>query len=187
VDEFLKSLHPIPTVLHLKIADILKRYDIKTVLDIGGIGRLGKLTDYDVTDANILNGIDGCNLPYEDNSFDASISISTLEHVEEPAKFLQECYKVAKKVSVHWFPYGDFAEKVEALKKKYGHWHPCHVHSLMTVAIQEMEFKLEPFMNCEEHLLLCMTLTPSLKNKEVYNYVIHNGDKVYGAILIGEK
>lgn len=194
MSEYLKSLHPVTAVLQLKIADILSRYDtyIKTVLDVGGIdNKLDKLTDYEVRDANITCGIDGCNnLPFKDNSFDATVSIATLEHVKEPVKFLEECYRVAKKVTVHWFPFGDFARGAEFLKKKHGHWHPCHIPTWQEIDAMKPAFKrgeTEYFTNCGEHLLLCMTLTPALKVPEVFEYVLENYSLHYGIILIGEK
>lgn len=193
MNDFLKSLHPVTAVLQLKIADILSRYDIKTVLDVGGIGKLGRLTDYHVADANIANDyrvVDGCDMNFIDNSFDATVSIATLEHVKEPIKFLEECYRVAKKVTVHWFPGGVYAEEVERFKKKYGHWHPCHVPTWQEIDRMRVVFKqdeLEYFTDCGEHLLLCMTLTPTLKAPEVYDYVIEHHNLRYGMILIGEK
>jgi len=182
VDEkYLQMLHPVTVVLHWKVLSILKQYDIKTVLDVGGVGKLEELSDYLVRDANIEHGYDGCDLPFEDNSFDAVVSIATLEHVGDQEQFLQECNRVAKKVEVHWFPCGIYAYKVEELKKKHGHRHPCKVPYLPKGEIKRS------FINCGEHLLLCMTLTPSLKVPEVYKYVINNGHMPYGAILIREK
>jgi len=185
--EYLKSLHPVTAVLHWKIMDILKGYDIKTVLDVGGIGKLDKLTQYHITNANIEFGVDGCALPFEDNSFDATVSVATLEHVIDPLVFLQESYRVAKKVSVHWFPCGCYAEKVEKLKKKYGHLHPCRIPNPVEIDDVGIDFLWEEFSNCGDHLLLCMTLTPMLKAEEVYDYVVNYHDKPYGNILIGEK
>lgn len=179
---YLQMLHPVTAVLHWKVLSILKRYDIKTILDVGGVGKLEALSDYSVNDVNITDGVDGCNLPFEDNSFDAVVSIATLEHVEDYKQFLIECDRVAKKVVVHWFPCGKWAKEVEALKRKYGHWHPCNVlvHGIHLVPNWI-------FITCGEHLLLCMTLTPSLKTPEVYDYVLKNYDKPYGTILIREK
>jgi len=34
---------------------------------------------------------------------------------------------------------------------------------------------------------MCMTLTLALKNAEVYDFIIENGDAWYGSVLIGEK
>lgn len=187
MNDFLQSLHPVTAVLHMKVIDILSRYDIKTVLDVGGVGKLNELMDclvYNANPTNIINPMSGCDLQFEDDKFDAVVSIATLEHVDDPVKFLQECYRVAKKVSVHWFPCGDYAEEVEELKDRYGHWHPCNIPDY---SIIDEKYDWEHFMNCGEHLLLCMTLTPSLKNPEVYEYVLNNYKEYYGLILIGEK
>lgn len=207
-EKYLQMLHPVTAILQWKIISILRNYCIKTVLDVGGVGKLEALSDYHVTDVNIakgmggagigvgiLEGVDGCDLPFEDNSFDAVVSIATLEHVGDHEQFLQECERVAKKVTVHWFPCGVWAENAEELKRKYGHWHPCNIPTLYTglEMFQESDTvrvrygELEKFVTCGEHLLLCMTLTPSLKAPEVYDYVVKNYDRPYGTILIREK
>ena len=183
-EKYLQMLHPVTAVVHWKVLSILKRYDIKTILDVGGVGKLEALSDYLVNDVNIQDGVDGCDLPFEDNSFDAVVSIATLEHVTGQKQFLDECLRVAKRVNVHWFPLGTYAVEVERLKKKYGHWHPCTI-PVLSAWIYYGE--IEEFVSCGEHLLLCMTLTPSLKTPEVYDYVIKNYDMPYGTILIREK
>lgn len=40
--------------------------------------------------------MDGQNLTFDDCSFDLVISLNTLEHVSNPAKYLQECYRVLR-------------------------------------------------------------------------------------------
>ncbi|KPQ36169.1 MAG: Methyltransferase domain [Phormidesmis priestleyi Ana] len=54
---------------------------------------------------------DGCNLPYENQSFDLVFSNSVLEHVgrkNEMVQFSQECERVGKKIYIQtpnrWFP-----------------------------------------------------------------------------------
>ncbi len=190
MDSFLKSLHPVTAVLHWKVEDILWNYDIETVLDVGGIGKLGRLSDYKVKDANIKMGYDGQELPFDDNKFDAVASIATLEHVDDQGKFLQECYRVAKKVTVHWFPCGMYAREVEDLKKKYNHHHSCRVptrEEINKVAKVFEKSDMYNFITCGTHLLLCMTLVESLKVPEVYDYVLNFHYHNYGIILIGEK
>ncbi|KPK02654.1 MAG: hypothetical protein AMK71_01500 [Nitrospira bacterium SG8_35_4] len=39
---------------------------------------------------------DGCDLPFKDNSFDAILSVATLEHVNNLEKFMNECYRVLR-------------------------------------------------------------------------------------------
>lgn len=187
-EQYLKAMHPVTAVLHWKILSILQQYDIKTVLDVGGIGKLNKLSDYDVTNANLARGIDGCNLPYDDESFDAVISVATLEHVHDQAKFLDECERVSRRRIVHWFPCGPYAEDVERLKKKYGHWHPCIIPYLDDIQAKPgIEYDSYPFTHCGLHLLLCMTLTPSLKAPEVYDFIIQSEYDDYGLMLLGAK
>ncbi len=187
---FQEILHPVTAVLQWKIIDILSKYDIETVLDVGGIGKLGRLSDYNVKDANIKLGYDGQELPFEDNEFDATVSIATLEHVDDQEKFVQECYRVAKKVTVHWFPCGMYAREVEDLKKKYNHRHPCHVPTREEINHVAKTFKqgeMYNFIMCGSHLLLCMTLIESLRVPEVYDYVLKYYYHNYGVILRGEK
>ena len=97
---------PISEYMHYWVMRKLKEYGIETLVDMGGVGKLNKW--FNVTNANIKKKIDGTCLPYKDNSFDASTSISTLEHVKkgQQLKFLEEAIRVARKVSVHWFHYG---------------------------------------------------------------------------------
>ena len=190
---FLKILHPVTAVIHWKVIDILSKYDIETVLDVGGVGKMGRLSGYEVIDANIVNPHcpgDGQDLPYVDNSFDAVVSVATLEHVDNQEKFVQECYRVAKKVTVHWFPCGMYAKEVEDLKKKYNHHHPCRIPTREEVNKMADMFKQSDqynFIICGSHLLLCMTLSESLRVPEVYDYVLKFYYHNYGVILIGEK
>ena len=184
-EQYLKAMHPVTAVLHWKILSILKQYDIKTVLDVGGTGKLRSLSQYDVSEANLKDGVDGCALPYEDGSFDAVVSIATLEHVHDQEKFLDECERVSRIVSMHWFPYGPVAEMAERMKKKYGHYHPCRIPYVEMIADKTIEggYAWEEFMSYKEHMLLCMTLTPSLKTAEVYDSIVQNNNVPYGGIL----
>ena len=180
-EQFLKAMHPVTAVLHWKILSILKQYDIKTVLDVGGTGKLNGLGNYSVMNANITDNIDGCNLPHADDRYDAVVSVATLEHVHDQTAFLDECERVARTVSVHWFPFGPYAEMAEQLKKKYGHWHPCSLPD--KDIMQRVGCESEEFMTWGEHMLLCMTLTPTLKVREVYDMVIEKYYLPYGLIL----
>jgi hypothetical protein len=108
-----------------------------------------------------------------------------LEHVQNQEKFLDECERVAKTVSVHWFPFGPFAELAEQTKKKYGHYHPCRIPE--EKMIRTSGYDTEEFMTWGEHMLLCMTLTPTLKAKEVYDLTLEHYDYPYGIILKEEK
>jgi len=189
VDKYLQMLHPVTAVLHWKVLSWLQGYNVQTVLDIGGVGKLTALSPHDVTEVNLTGGVDGCDLPYENESFDATVSVATLEHVHDHTAFIKEAYRVARKVTVHWFPMGANALKVEELKAKYGHWHPCRLPTFDEIqSVQTIRpWKIFRFMNCTEQLLMCMTLTLALKNAEVYDFIIENGDAWYGSVLIGEK
>jgi ubiquinone/menaquinone biosynthesis C-methylase UbiE len=47
--------------------------------------------------------MDGQNLTFEDNSFDLVISLNVLEHVPNPAKYLQECFRVLRSGGYGYF------------------------------------------------------------------------------------
>jgi len=94
-----------------------------TVLDVGGIGRYKLFYDEKITDANLMSGIDGCNLPYADQHFDNVISINTLEHVKNQKAFIDETIRVAKKHVVLCFPFNGIMPMIEKIKKNMGHLH----------------------------------------------------------------
>ena len=51
--------------------------------------------------------MDGQNLTFDDNSFDIVVSLNVLEHVPNPAKYLQECYRVLRSGGIgffSWYP-----------------------------------------------------------------------------------
>ena len=51
--------------------------------------------------------MDGQNLSFDDGSFDLVISFNVLEHVPNPAKYLQECYRVMRpggRGFFNWYP-----------------------------------------------------------------------------------
>lgn len=91
-----------------KMADIAKE---KTVLDVGGAKRFTKwLSEYqelfknceyktmdydDTTGADVVGDIH--NIPLKDESIDAIICSSVLEHVENPIVAVKEMYRILKK------------------------------------------------------------------------------------------
>jgi tetratricopeptide (TPR) repeat protein len=54
-------------------------------------------------DNNEFYWMDGQKLDFEDNSFDAVISLNVLEHVPNPQKYLQECYRVMRPQGFGYF------------------------------------------------------------------------------------
>jgi SAM-dependent methyltransferase len=77
--------------------------------------------------------MDGQNLTFEDATFDLVISLNVLEHVPNPAKYLQECYRVLRSGGYgyfSWYPIWSGAT---------GH----HVHPDM-VSRAAQRFGLEP-------------------------------------------
>ncbi len=120
------DLFPDTYMCHRVVGDMLssklKTGDVR-VLDVGGIGRLQffckaspktKVTDYNEPKL-------GCKLPYEDNTFDAVVSINTFEHVllEKRPTFFYEAIRVAKNEVILVFPFNDY----EGLKEKIEHSH----------------------------------------------------------------
>lgn len=83
------------------------------VLDVGGTKLMNKfLPDSVVTSLNIDNTGDiqyeGETFPFPDQSFNAVVSLDTLEHIQrdERSEFLQECLRVAKNCIIVAAPYG---------------------------------------------------------------------------------
>lgn len=102
---------------HLLAARELEKIsDLKTVLDVGGsLGEFRKFrSDLKVVTADVIGGdviYDGDRLPFKNNSFDAVVSIDTLEHVP-PLKrvgLVGEFLRVTEKVLVVIAPYASAA------------------------------------------------------------------------------
>lgn len=169
---------PVSEYAHDKIVRILKENNVHTVIDIGGVGKL-KNRGFELTNANIRSGLDGINLPFEDRSFDASVSINTLEHVKNQEKFIEESIRVAKKGTFHFFLYGEIAEKVEVLKKQLGHHHPWSIppESILRKGNHY------PFCTVSEHLLMLATLYPKLNVRQLYDFIEEYGKDFYGVIF----
>jgi len=179
---------PISEQIHHYIVEKLKSYGVKTVIDIGGTGKLN--SKFVTTNANICKKIDGSNLPYNDKTFDGSVSIATLEHVvkEKQIQFLQESIRVAKLVSLHWFPCGKMAQEAEDLKHKLGHQHPCNLPEEFEIRnfIDTTKFRyiITPLQTIVEHMLLLSTMYPYLNVRELYNFLYSiNLNSHYGILV----
>jgi len=195
----MKKLKNIPVIAkwtHWRVAEELKHHKPSTVIDMGGVGRLGKLTSFKVTDANIKQGIDATNMPFEDKSFDASVSINTLEHVKLKKNFLLEAIRVARIVSIHEFPFGPHARQVEELKEKLGHKHPCKLpnyrdHILPFMTNSSLDCKFKPAMSCQICLLLLASMNEKMNVNETFELARSCGSAPYSYILVikskGEK
>lgn len=174
---------PISEYIHYHISQKLRKYDIKTVLDMGGRGRM-KRRDFEVTNADIKYGIDGRDLPFEDNSFDATISINTLEHVGgilDQAQFISEAIRVAKVISVHHFPIND---KAEGFLEKIGHNHPCIVPSYESlIETLKLDCSLTTLLSVKDQFLLLATMYPKLNIPELYDYIYQYGEEKYSLLM----
>ena len=185
------GIHPIYGLTHHHISRLVKDIKAKRIVDVGGKGILNHYLNCKVANANIKKGIDGTNLPYKANSFDAVVSVATLEHVKNQAAFLRESIRVAKRLVVHWFPYGEGAERAEKLKLRLGHRHFCKLptKSIITKALGQLKVgKLYPLMTISEHLLLLAARHPRLSRRELYDYVYRRRavKEYYGFILCGK-
>lgn len=175
-----KSIHPISGMIHNKIKNIINANSekIESILDIGGTGKLGVFGDFNIVNANITEGIDGTRLPYADNSFDATVSIATLEHVSDYNKFLEEAVRVSRMVSIHWFPMGLSALKAEKIKEEFGHVHPCILPEYEKIASYS-NISIQPYMTCREHLLLLSTINKDFATAKWYDTVDNFSDNDY--------
>lgn len=94
---------------------------------------------------------DGSKLPFPDESFDAIISLSVVEHVEDPFAYAKEMYRVCKKGGevlidsafmqpIHNYPQHYFNTTLEGLKLLFGDFKPirCIIdeHQKPWVALQ---------------------------------------------------
>ncbi len=159
----------------------------RTLLDIGGNGRMSCFVPCQVTNANILQGIDGTNLPYKDRSFDVCTSVAVLEHVSDWKAFLKESIRVGTRGAVHWFPLGKVAREIEEYKDAAGHIHPCNIYEVEEVADYAAtictRYTLTPFMNVSEQLLLLVTVNRKLDVDATYELVRDRGSQEYGYLL----
>ena len=104
------------TVVRELLAGVLGTDAAATVLDVGGRrGLLAAYVPYAVTavnpDGTGDQTIDGTTLPFGAGSFDAVVTIDTLEHVVpgERAAFLRMCDAVARRVLIVAAPFGSAA------------------------------------------------------------------------------
>ena len=102
-------------IRHLCISSLLRRLDARTVLDVGGEGCMNIFAGQaKVTTVNIRSGrgvdhvIAGDRLPFAEGSFDAVISVDTLEHLAKGDRpgFIQEMARVAGKGVILCAPLG---------------------------------------------------------------------------------
>jgi hypothetical protein len=100
-------------IRHRSVAALLERFKPETVIDFGGEGFLNNFVGCArVTSANVKEGVDilciGDLLPIDDDSFDVSVCIDTLEHLprEGRLKLLKELMRVARRAVIVCAPLG---------------------------------------------------------------------------------
>ena len=175
---------PISEYIHYWFEKRLKIINVKTILDIGGVGKM-KNRGFVVNDANKRQGLDGTHLPFDDESFDVTMSIAVLEHVgdfDSQAAFMRESYRIAKYISLHWIP---IHEGVENFLKTLGHQHSCMIpnYHLLLNTLKIKAIVRPSFTTIKEHLLLLATMNPKLNKPELYDYIYKHGDETYAIIL----
>jgi len=137
----------------LHIADILRRNNVKTVLDVGsGNGMLGHLlsaigikttgTDIDCS-KSMIYCIEGRSPDiletFTSKSFDAVVSQHFIEHLypQEQYKLLLESTRIARKIVVVVTPNARYP-----WKPPDGHYHPDHKHMLTVGELKQMMYIL---------------------------------------------
>lgn len=174
---------------HWRLAyTILSEYSPKSIVDLGGVGRLKNFVSCKVTDANLKHGIDATKLPYKDRSFDIAVSINTLEHVKKKVKFIKESIRVSRIAVYHWVPSGEAAEATEKLKRKLGHKHPCKLPTFQDFEPfrkdDSVRFVVTPAgMSCKEHLLLLASMKEKLNKDEVFEFISKYGEEPYSYLF----
>lgn len=183
--------HVISSFPHWGVAEALSRFSPSSLLDMGGAGRTKDYIVAEVTNANLVDGVDATDLPQLDNSFDATVSIATLEHVDDVRAFLSESIRVARNGAAHWFPAGTAARQAEALKSSLGHHHPCVIPSeddIKTICNElDCSWNMSPYMTIGEHLLLLGTINTAIHCRESFELTAKIGDRPYGYLLVMTK
>lgn len=141
-----------------------------SIIDMGGKGKM-KLLHTDVINANIREGIDATNLPFENNSFDISVSVATLEHAgneDKQLQFIDESIRIATKKVLHWIP---IHEEVELFLKDLKHNHPCIIpKKKILLYLKEQGFEKIDSITVREHLINLTMIHPKLACNELYKY-----------------
>ena len=179
-------IHPISAMLHYQVALESERFSPQSVIDIGGVGKLSKFLSCEIVNANKNQGFDGTNLPHDDNSFDVSVSVATLEHVKDQEKYIAESIRVCTKSAIHWFPCGEgglVAEKYKGSIAKYNH--PCVIPDISVLKIPNS--RSYDYMTVAEHMLLLCSLYETMNCIETYDFIDEHGHKTYGKMLIIDK
>jgi hypothetical protein len=135
---------------HLLQAAMRTPYATPCVLDVGGRSELlERFTPYRVTSANVDGSGDlvasGCAIPFADRSFDAVVSIDTLEHLPREARpsFLRECFRIARHYALIAAPFGsqghiECERQLDRLcQSEYGEFHP-YLHEHVTYGLPEV-------------------------------------------------
>lgn len=186
-------LKKISEYLHNKICSIIKEVNPESIIDMGGTGKIKNFFDSStlVIDANITNGIDCTKLLYKDNEFDVAVSIATLEHVgnaDKKLKFLMESVRVSKYGTVHWFPFGKYAEKIESVRAQYGLPHPNTpiTRTLLNTFKSKVESYTEfEYAYCKSFFLMLACTFPEKTPTYFFNYLdTFNEADPYGLIIV---
>ncbi|MDR1086020.1 MAG: class I SAM-dependent methyltransferase [Deltaproteobacteria bacterium] len=114
---------------------------------------------------------DGCNLPFESDSFDLVFSSAVIEHVgnfERQLAFLRECYRVSKKYVFLTTP-NRFHPLEFHTSLPFIHWLPKSVHRKILSFLGFKDLSLEENMN----LLDAKYLSLMCKSIPINSYTIY--------------
>ena len=174
---------------HALIADLLARGQHKRIIDSGGTGSFEMfLSNSSLTLANpAVNGIDGCALPFQDDTFDAGISTHTLEHVapERREVFVTELVRVACEEVYMIFPIGQANIEIDEAKTRFvGNTHQHDVCPRITISWLKTLFEKHDWcvttrgiLNRAVHFMLAMLLpVDSDRKREICQWINNRYD-----------
>ena len=103
---------------------------------------------------------------------------------KKKADFIKEALRVSKYLSVHWFPVGEIARKIDRLKLVFGWKHQAWIPDQKTIEeiVSGLNYTIIPYQTVREHLLLLGSIDKKLKNEEIYS-VANTCQDMYGCIL----
>lgn len=152
---------------HSVVARHLRESHVASVLDVGGEGLLGrwlpgvKCVALNVSDSGDLR-YDGKSLPFDVASFDAVVSLDTLEHLPRADRphFVRELLRVAGRIAVLSAPFGSAThaqlerEALEVHRRVFGKDHQ-YLREHVDNGLPEVAELEALFAGCRHSLRFC--------------------------------